>query len=187
VHGYYPTILGGFGLCILKITRIYQRQVDTWQSLPELIPENGDFTSEQTEVPNAVLGTHTNNAASPDSQGASIAFIPAHLLVLQVVTFQDQNASRNDNPQPNEWQMPESVNLHSSGLQRSSRLAALNLSETIKAHSTLPIKQDFIKAACLALFSLFCAYGTMPVLVQSHETIVTPKPSLLTTVVNSFH
>jgi hypothetical protein len=35
-----------------------ERQVDTWQSLPELIPENGDFTSEQIEVPNAVLGTH---------------------------------------------------------------------------------------------------------------------------------
>ncbi len=28
-----------------------ERHIDTWQSLPEIIPENGDFTSEQTEVP----------------------------------------------------------------------------------------------------------------------------------------
>jgi hypothetical protein len=140
-----------------------KRQVDTWQSLPELIPENGDFTSEQTEVPNIVLGTHTNNAASSSSEGASIASIPAHQPVSRVVTFQDQNASRNGNPQPNEWQMPESVNLHSSGLRRSSRLAALHSSETIEPHSTLsetiepnsklPIKRGFLKAACLALFS----------------------------------
>ncbi len=117
-----------------------KRQVDTWQSLPELIPENGDFMSEQTEVPNAVLGTHTNDAASLNSEGATIASIPAHLPVLQVVTFQDQNASRNGNPQPNEWQMPESVDLQSSGLQCSSHLVALHSSETIEAHSTLPIK-----------------------------------------------
>jgi hypothetical protein len=37
-----------------------ERQIDTWQSLPEIIPENGDFTSEQTEVP---MGTPTNDAA----------------------------------------------------------------------------------------------------------------------------
>jgi hypothetical protein len=93
-----------------------KRQVDTWQSLSELIPENGDFMSEQTEVPNTVLGTLTNNAASSNSEGATIASIPAHLLVTWVVTFQDQSASGNGNPQPNEWQMPESVNLYSSGL-----------------------------------------------------------------------
>ncbi len=114
-------------VCASSKLQVYtKRQVDTWQSLPELIPENGDLTSEQTEVSNTLLGTHTTNAASSDSEGASIAFIPAHLPLSQVVTFQDQNASRNDNPQPNEWQMPESVDLHSSGLRRSSRLAALH-------------------------------------------------------------
>jgi hypothetical protein len=105
----------------------------------------------------------------------------------RVVTFQDQNASRNGNPQPNEWQMPESVNIHSSGLQRLPSLGALHSSETIEAHSTLPIKQGFLKAACLALFSSFCAYGTTTALVHSHQTIAKPKPSLLTTAVNSFH
>ncbi len=66
-HGHYPTILGRFGSFILKIAHIYQKTeltLGTWQSLPELILENSDFASEQTEVPNAILGTHTNDAAS---------------------------------------------------------------------------------------------------------------------------
>jgi hypothetical protein len=47
----------------------------------------------------AMLSTHANNAASLNSEGARIATIPAHLPVSQVVTFQDQNATRNGNPQ----------------------------------------------------------------------------------------
>ena len=110
-----------------------ERQIDTWQSLPEIILENGDFTSEQTEVP---MGTHTNDAAPPGSEGASIASNSVRNSVSRVVTFQDQNASRNENSLQQERQMPESVDLHSSGLRRSSRLAALHSSETIEAHST---------------------------------------------------
>jgi hypothetical protein len=135
-------------ICASSKFHVYtKRQVDTWQSLPELIPENGDFTSEQTEVPNTVLGTHTNDAASSISEGETIASILAHPPVSGVVTFQDQNASRNGKPQSNEWQMPGPVNLHSSGLRRSSHLVALYSCETIEAHSTIPIKQGFPKAA----------------------------------------
>ncbi len=83
--------------------------------------------------------------------------------------------------------MPESVDLHSSGLWCSSHLAALYLSETIKTHSTLSIKQGFLKAACLALFSSFSAYGTTTVLVHAHQTVATTKPSLLATAVNRYH
>jgi hypothetical protein len=62
-----------------KLHAYTERQVDTWQSLPELIPENGDFMSEQTEIPNTLLGSHTNNTASSNSEGATFASIPAHL------------------------------------------------------------------------------------------------------------
>ena len=79
-----------------------------------VIPENGDFTSEQTEVP---MGTPKNEAAPSGSEGASTASNSVRNPVSRVVTFQDQqNASRNGNPQQKEWQMPESVDLHSSGL-----------------------------------------------------------------------
>jgi hypothetical protein len=114
-----------------------KQQIDTWQSLPELTPEDGDFISEQTEVPNSVLGTPTNYAGPfEDSEGATAAFTPGHQILLRVVSFQDQNASENNNPRPIKRQMPVPVNLHGSGLQCSSRLAELHLSDTIAAHST---------------------------------------------------
>jgi hypothetical protein len=84
--------------------------------------------------------------------------------------------------------MPESVDLHKSGLQHLSRLAALHSNETITAHSTLPIKHTLFKTACLALFSLFCSYGMgMVALAHTHQMIAMQRPSLLTTAVNSFH
>jgi hypothetical protein len=74
-----------------------ERQVGTWQSLPEISQENGDFTSEQIENPNVELGTHASNATSPDSEGAIIS-ITAHLPVSRVISFQDHHASGNNNP-----------------------------------------------------------------------------------------
>jgi hypothetical protein len=58
---------------------------------------------------------------------------------------------------------------------------ALHLNETIAAHSTLPIKQTPFKAACLALFSLFCSYGmgTMA-LAYTHQTITASAKAALT-------
>ena len=94
-----------------------EQQIVTWQSLPELTLEDDDFTSEQTEVPNSVLGTPTNDAAPfEDSERATAAFTPGHQIVLRVVSFQDQNASENNNPRPIERQMPVPVDLHGSGL-----------------------------------------------------------------------
>jgi hypothetical protein len=101
--------------------------------------------------------------------------------MLQVVSFQNQNASGNNNPQPNEWTMPKSVDLHKSGLWRSSCLAALHSNETIADHSTLPIKQTPLKAPCLALFSLLCSYGMGTIaLVHTHQTITASAKAALT-------
>jgi hypothetical protein len=137
------------------------------------------------------LGTATNKApASPlkGSEEVLDASTSENTSVLQVVSFQDQNASGNNNPQPNEWAMPESVDPHKSGLWRSSHLAALHSNETIAAYSTLPIKHTPFKVACLMLFSWFCSYcmGTMA-LAYTHQMIATKLPSFLTTAVNSFH
>jgi hypothetical protein len=179
-------------VCASTKLHVYtKRQVDTWQSLPELTLEISDFTSEQTEIPNVELGTSTNKAPASSlegSEGVLDASTSEHTSMLQVVSFQDQNASGNNNPQPNEWAMPESVDLHKSGLRRSSCLVALHSNETIAAYSTLPIKQTPFKAACLMPFSLFCSYGmgTMA-LAHTHQTIATQTPSFLTTAVNSFH
>ena len=95
--------------------------------LLQLSPEIGDFMSEQTEIPNIELGTHTNKVPASSlkgSEGVLDASMSEHTSLLRVVLFQDQNASGNNNPQPNEWATPKSVDLHKSGLWRSSRLVA---------------------------------------------------------------
>jgi hypothetical protein len=174
-----------------KLHSYIKRQVEAWQSLPELTPEIGDFTSEQTEIPNVELGTSANKVPASSLKGSKEvldASMSEHKSWLQVVSFHDQNASGDNNPQPNEWAMPESVDLHKSGLRCSSCLAALHSNETIAAHSTLPIKHTPYKVACLALFSSFCSFGMgLIALVHTHQTIAAQMPSLLTTAVNCFH
>ncbi len=86
------------------------------------------------------MGTFTNKAPASSlkgSEGVLDASMSEHTSVLRVVLFQDQNASGNNNPQLNEWAMPKSVDLHKSGLWRSSCLAALHSSEPIASHSTI--------------------------------------------------
>jgi hypothetical protein len=93
-------------VCASTKLHIYtERQVDTQQSLPELTPEIGDFMNEQKEIPNVELGSSTNNASASSLEGAEgvlDASKSEHTLVLRVVSFQDQNASWNNNPQPNQ-------------------------------------------------------------------------------------
>ncbi len=133
-------------VCASSKLHVYtKRQTDTWQSLPELTPEIGDFTSDHAVNPN-VLGAPISGVSSSSlkpslkaskSKGVKdVSSTSDHTSALRVVSFQDQNISWSDHPQPNEWAMPESVDLHSSGLQRLSRLAALHSSETIEANST---------------------------------------------------
>ncbi len=90
----------------------YIGQVDTWQSLPELTQEIGDFRSEQTEISNVELGTSTNKVPASSlkgSEGVLDGSTSGHTSVLQVFSFQDQHASGNNNPQPNELAVPKSV------------------------------------------------------------------------------
>ena len=134
-----------------KLHLYTKRQVDTWQSLPELTPEIGDFTSDHAVIPN-VLGAPTSGVSSSSlklslkaSKGVQDASSTSgHTSASRVVSFQDQNISRSDLPQLNEWAMPESVDLHSSGLQRSSRLDALHLSETIKELTQHQARQSYL-------------------------------------------
>jgi hypothetical protein len=89
-----------------------KRQVNTWQSLPELTREIGYFTSEQTEIPNIELGTSTNKAplsSLKDSEGVLDASTSELTSVLQAVSFQDQNASGNKNPQQMIGQCPSQL------------------------------------------------------------------------------
>ncbi len=63
--------------------------------------------------------------------------------------------------QPNKWQMPNIINLDSSGLRQSSQTEVLSWRDKIYSHSTTSLKQikQSLKHACLVVFSSFCAVG----------------------------
>ncbi len=79
-----------------------KRQVDTWQSLPELTQKlvtsqvNGQRS--QTLIWVLLQIKHLR----PLSKVVRELSMSEHTSMLQVVSFQDQNASGNNNPQPNE-------------------------------------------------------------------------------------
>jgi hypothetical protein len=63
--------------------------------------------------------------------------------------------------QPNKWQMPNIINLDSSGLRYSSWKEVLSWRDKIYSHSTTSFKQikQGLKHACLVLFSSICNVG----------------------------
>jgi hypothetical protein len=101
-------------ICASSNLHVYtKRQVDTWQLFPELLSKNGDFLSEQAEIRNIGLGACTHDAiSSADSDRVASDLMPNSHSVLGAVSFQEQNASQDDHPQPSLWQMPESVDLN---------------------------------------------------------------------------
>jgi hypothetical protein len=57
-------------------------------SIPELLPENGDFTSEQAEILNIDLGPQIQDAIfSEGSKGVQSGLIPDSQSVQQAVSF----------------------------------------------------------------------------------------------------
>ncbi len=84
------------------------------------------------------------------------------------VTFSDEQDDEihskspvESNSRPNKWQMPDKINLGSSGLRRSTRSEVLSWQEKVYSHSTTVLKsvKQSSKHVCLVLFSSFCATG----------------------------
>ncbi len=78
--------------------------------------------------------------------------------------------------------MPDKINLDSSGLRRSARLAVLSWREKVYSHSATVLKsvKRSLKHACLVLFLSFCAIGAaLNGGVHSHQVLAqsssTPK------------
>jgi hypothetical protein len=105
------------------------------------------------------------------------------------------NEIQSDSPdssitQPDEWQMPDNINLDSSGLRHSTRRAVLGWREQVYSHSTISLKAQIkqsLKIACLVLFSSFCSVGSgLTCWVHSHQVLV-QRSSRLTHAIESYH
>jgi hypothetical protein len=112
------------------------------------------------------------------------------------VTFSDeqddeiQNRSPVEcNSQSNEWQMPDKIDLDSSGLWRSAESAVLSQQDWVYSHSTMSFKtiKQSLKHACLVLFSSFCANRAgLKCGVHSHQ-VLAKSSSLLSNAIGSYH
>ena len=97
------------------------------------------------------------------------------------VTFSDKRdyEIRSESPvecnsRPNEWRMPDKINLDSSGLRRSDRSAVLSRRDKVYSHSTKCLKsvKRSSEHACLVLFSSFHAIGAeVKCGVHSHQVL----------------
>ena len=115
-----------------------ERQVTTWQSLPELDKEDGDFSSEQLTPMNSFSGDSEGGASTPSQQSL-------HIVQNNWVSFLDapvwnepeivSKPASNTNSH-NLWQMPSAINLDSSGLRRSSRTEVLKRRDKVYSHTT---------------------------------------------------
>jgi hypothetical protein len=118
--------------------------------------------------------------------------------VTKRVMFSDQgqdNEIQSDSPdsyttQPDKWQMPDNVNLDSSGLQLSTCSAVLGRWDKVYSHSTTSLKIKIKRSstkACLVLFSSFCAIGAgLTCWVHSHQ-VLAQSSSKLTDAIESYH
>jgi hypothetical protein len=130
------------------------------QSLPELEIDSGDFSSDAI--------TPTAKKVSEGAEQSEAVCInvesPHDATRVNRVTFSDERDNEIHSKSPvecntrqNEWQMPNQINLDTSGLRRSARSAVLSRRNKVYSHSTTVLKsvQRSSKHACLVLFSSF--------------------------------
>ncbi len=92
--------------------------------------------------------------------------------------------------QQDEWQIPDNINLDSSGLRCSTGSAVLGRPNKVYSHSTTSLKTQVKRSstkACLVLFSSFCAIGAgLTCWVHSHQ-VLAQSSSKLTHAIESYH
>ncbi len=104
----------------------FERKVGKWQSLHKIDVELSDFALDTANVDTASSTTSTQHYEGDDghSEGVSDVFSHQKNKVTKQVTFSNQgqdneiqcNSSDLSTSQPDEWQMPDNINLDSSGL-----------------------------------------------------------------------
>jgi len=168
-------------------------QTTTWQSLPDLDKEPGDFLHEQVQ-PNQ---TSEGGISQPlhDVQNNRVSFSDAQVRNEQEII----STSASNTNSHNSWQMPSAIDLDSSGLRRSSRTEVLKRRDKVYSHTTQVNQSSSLRSAtkrcfksALVLFSSICSAGYgLPSIAQSLQekvTVTSSTPqSALSKAVDSYH
>ena len=119
-------------------------KVGTWQSIPELDVDPNDFTLDTATINIAPSTTATQFCEGDDGHSEGAGNVVSHHK--NTVTNQGQNNEiQSDSPDlstthPDEWRMPDNIDLDSSGLQCFSCSAVLGRREQVYCHSTISLK-----------------------------------------------
>jgi hypothetical protein len=173
-----------------------EKQVDTWHSLPELEVDPGDFSSDSSPAPSSAVNQDREGEHGHSESVLTNVESPHDAPRVTRVTFSDERDNEihsespvESNSRPNEWRMPDKINLDSSGLRRSARSAVLSRRDKVYSHSTTVLKsvKRSSKHACLVLFSSFCTIGAaLNGGVHSHQ-VLAQSSSLLSNAIDSYH
>jgi hypothetical protein len=170
-----------------------EHEVGTWQSFSELDVEPGDLTSYTAHINTAPPTTSTQHREGDEGHSEGACDVASHHknTVTKQVTFSEQgqdNEIQSKSPdlsttQPDEWRMPDNINLDSSGLRHSTCSAVLGRREQVYSHSTIILKAQIkqsSKIACLVLFSSFCSIGSgLTCWVHSHQVLAQSSSRLM--------
>jgi hypothetical protein len=173
--------------------------VTTWQSLPELDKEDGDFSHEQI----------ASAQSSQNSEGANLCSSqPLQNMQTNRVSFSDApvrneqeiiSTSASNTNSHTSWQMPSAINLDSSGLRCSSRAEVLKHRDKVYSHTTQVDQGSLLHSAtkrcfksALVLFSSICSdeFGLTSIAqsLQEKVTVTSKLPqSSLSKAVDSYH
>jgi hypothetical protein len=192
-------------------------QASTWQSLPELVPEEGDFASDVFE-----LSTNRDGNVDPnpndtleqlpvrDREGELDVTImnhrPANSVTYHDAAVDSSSAGDSNNALSSEWQMPQAIDLERSGLRRSARVAASKAREQADPersglqahtlHTSNPGKKIAanvhpvnltFKRACQVIFGMFCTISIGTLWSLGHTVSAEPNQSLFSNAIDSFH
>jgi hypothetical protein len=179
-----------------------EKQVETWQSIPDLETEQGDFSGK-----NQLLSTSNQGREGVEDSAAHSNCSK------QWVSFADQpgideeinNPTAASDSFQNLWHMPTPINLDSSGLRCSSRTEVLGRRGKVYSNTTtlmdheehptslqtahLPLASQQSFKSALVLFSTICSFGyRLSCMAHSlQEKVTVTSTSTFLYAINSYH
>jgi hypothetical protein len=174
-----------------------EHQVGTWQLLPEIKREEGDFLGKQRLLNTSTQGSEGassgNGQLQHNNQNIQVSFLEEPKPV--EIEINPPQAT-NTNSQ-NMWQMPQSVNLDTSGLRRSSRTEVLNRRDKVYSNmatlSNAPLQSASKRCfkSALVIFTSICTIGnglkSIAHSLQEEVTVTSTTKSAFSNAMDSYH
>jgi len=187
-----------------------EKQIGTWQSIPDMETEKGDFSGE----PQILSTSNQDREGVGDSTAQSNRSAAQSNRSEKRVSFADQpsidteinNPTAISDSPDNQWHMPSPINLETSGLRRSSRTEVLARRGLVYSNMTLTDQDEgmtkpqpthlrsasqrssHLKSA-LVLFSTICSfgYGLSCMAHSLQEKVSTTSTSTFLNAIDSYH